>query len=523
MTKPTQFSRPTRRAFLGSGAAIAGLATTGTLLGLKPARAQQQRGGSIRVAKGHGNTSDTLDPATWTNGFTVAMTFGINGFLAKVGTDGSAEPDVAESWEATPDAKTWRFKIRQGMTFHSGKPVTLDDVIDSVNYHRGEDSKSAAGPLVAPIVEITKEGDDTVVFNLETGSADFPFVFTDYHMAICPSDGAGGIDWRSGDGCGPYRLVKFDPGVVATFERFENDWNQDRGFIQSVEMLSVVDVNARTTALTSGEVDAIDKLDLKTVSLLGRNSNIAIHSIAGPQYYSFAARADMSPLDNVNVRLALKHSIDRQELVDKILFGHGTVGNDQPIGPSYRFHNADVPQTTYDPDKAKFYLKEAGLDGLNVRLSAADAAFPGAVDAATLYQNSASKAGVTIDVNRVPNDGYWSDVWLKHEFCAVYWSGRPTEDQIFSTAFGGGAAWNDSFWQNARFDELLLTARAELDEAKRREMYGEMQQIVTQDGGTIIPMFANYAFATSKRVVHGEFASNFDQDGERWMERWSLA
>ncbi|WP_138933809.1 ABC transporter substrate-binding protein [Roseovarius arcticus] len=523
ITKPTKITGPTRRGFLGTTAAAVGLASAGTLLGLRPARAQQQRGGTLRVAKGHGQTGDTLDPATWTNGFEVALTFGLNGYLAKVGVDGSAEPDVAESWEASPDAKTWTFKIRPGMTFHSGKPVTLDDVIDSINYHRGEDSKSAAGPLVAPIIEITKDGEDTVVFELESGSADFPFVFTDYHMAICPSDGAGGIDWRSGDGCGPYRLVEFDPGVVARFERFEDDWNQDRGFIQSVEMLSIVDVNARTTALASGEVDAIDKLDLKTVALLGRNPEISIHSIPGPQYYSFAARADTPPLDDVNVRLALKHAIDRQELVDKILFGHGTVGNDQPIGLSYRFHNPDVPQTTYDPDKAKFYLKEAGLDRLTVRLSAADAAFPDAVNAATLYRNSAAKADITIDVNRVPNDGYWSDVWMKHEFSAVYWSGRPTEDQIFSTAFGGGAAWNDSFWANARFDELLVSARAELDEAKRREMYGEMQQIVAQDGGTVLPMFANWAFATSKRVVHGEFASNFDQDGERWMERWSLA
>lgn len=516
------FAQPTRRAFLGTSAAAAGLVSAATLLGTRPARAQQKRGGTIRVAKGHGNTGDTLDPATWTNGFTVALTYGMNGFLTKVGVDGSLEPDVAESWEATSDAKTWRFKIRSGMTFHSGKPVTADDVVASVNYHRSDDSTSVAKPLVAPIVEITKDGADTVVFALETGSADFPFVFTDYHMAICPSDGAGGIDWRSGDGCGPYRLVEFEPGVVARFERFQDDWNQERGFIENIEMLSIVDLNARTTSLASGDVDAIDKLDLKTVALLARNPSVSIHSIAGPQYYSFAARADTAPLDDVNVRLALKHAINRQELVDKILFGHGTVGNDQPIGPSYRFHNPDLTQTPYDPDKAKFYLKESGLDGMSVQLSAADAAFPGAVDAAVLYQNSASSAGITIDVKRVPNDGYWSDVWLKDPFCAVYWGGRPTEDQIFSTAYASDAAWNDSKWQNGRFDELLVSARAELDEDKRRAMYYEMQSLVSTDGGTILPMFANFVFATGKRVVHGDMASNYDQDGERWMERWSL-
>jgi len=514
----------TRRHFLQAGAAT-GLAVAGFSAGMapRPAFAQPKRGGTIRHAKGHGNTSDTLDPATWTNGFTVALPFGMHGFLTVVAPDGSLEASLAESWEATPDAKVWRFKIRKGVTFHSGKPLTLDDVIDSVNYHRGENSTSVAKPIVASIQNITKDGDDTVVFELEAGSADFPFVFTDYHMAICPSDGNGGIDWRSGDGCGPYKLVNFDPGVIAQLERFTDDWNQNRGWFDAVEMLSVVDLNARTTALVSGDVDMIDKLDLKTVGLLGRKPGVEINSIAGPQYYSFAARCDTAPFNDVNVRLALKHAINRQELVDKILFGHGTVGNDQPIGPSYRFYDGDIPQTAYDPDKAKFYLKEAGLDSLEVALSAADAAFPGAVDSAVLYQDEAAKAGIKLTVNRVPNDGYWSDVWLKHPFCAVYWGGRPTEDQIFTTAYASGAAWNDSYWDNAKFNELLVAARAELDETKRAGMYSEMQQIVSQDGGTVLPMFANFVFATNDKIAHGDMASNFDCDGERWMERWWFA
>ena len=101
--------------------------------------------------------------------------------------------------------------------------------------------------------------------------------------------------------------------------------------------------------------------------------------------------------------------------------------------------------------------------------------------------------------------------------------GRPTEDQIFSTAYASGAAWNDSSWSNARFDELLVQARAELNEDRRRAMYSEMQQLVSEDGGTVLPMFANFVFATNGKIAHGEFASNFDMDGERWMERWWFA
>jgi peptide/nickel transport system substrate-binding protein len=286
-------------------------------------------------------------------------------------------------------------------------------------------------------------------------------------------------------------------------------------------MLSLVDLNARTTALVSGQVDAIDKLDLKTVGLLGRKPGVNIKSVAGNQHYTFAMDCRAAPYDDVNVRLALKHGINREEMVSKILFGYGAVGNDHPIGRGQRFFNDELEQRTYDPDRAKSHLRKAGLDRLEVALSAADAAFPGAVDAAVLYRESTDDAGIDLTVDRVPNDGYWSDVWMTKPFCAVYWGGRPVEDQMFTTAYKCGASWNDAFWCNERFDKLLVEARAELDEDKRRDMYFEMQKLVNEDGGTVIPMFASYVFAVNDNVGHGEtFATNWDMDGERWMERW---
>jgi len=111
------------------------------------------------------------------------------------------------------------------------------------------------------------------------------------------------------------------------------------------------------------------------------------------------------------VRKALKYGINRQELVDKILFGHGAVANDTPIGPANQYFNTDMEQLAYDPDKAAFYLKEAGLDSVSIDLSASNAAFEGAVDAAQLYQASAGSAGININVVQEPADGYWSNVW----------------------------------------------------------------------------------------------------------------
>jgi peptide/nickel transport system substrate-binding protein len=286
-------------------------------------------------------------------------------------------------------------------------------------------------------------------------------------------------------------------------------------------MIVLFDQNARTTALTSGDVHAIDRLDLKTVGMMARRPDINISSIAGTQHYTFAMSSNQAPFDNNDVRLALKYAVNREELVEKILFGYGSLGNDVPIGQGQRYFNTELEQRQYDPDKAKWHLQQAGMDSLSVTLSAADAAYAGAVDAAVLYQNSAKQAGIDIKVIREANDGYWADVWRKKPFTAVYWGGRPVEDQMFSTAYACGGAWNDTFFCNDRFEELMVAARAELDDDKRRAMYFEMQQIVRDDGGAVIPMFANYVFGTSDKVGLPEvMASNWDMDGERWAERW---
>jgi peptide/nickel transport system substrate-binding protein len=487
------------------------------------ARAEPKRGGHLRAAIGHGQTTDTLNPATYENSFTTSMSFAIHGRLTEVAADGKLKPELAESWEASDDASVWRFKLRPGVTFHSGKEVTVEDVVQSINFHRGEDSTSAAGPIVAPIQDIATEGSDTVVFTLDGGNADFPFILSDYHLVICKAEGDS-IDWRSGDGCGSYKLKDFSPGVSFAVERHEGHWRDDVAWFDSAEVLAVVDQNARTSALVSGDVDVADRLDLKTVGLLARRPDIQINSVAGTQHYTFAMDTRAEPYSNNHVRLALKYGINRQELVDKILFGYGSVGNDHPIGQGQRFYNTELEQKAYDPDKAKYHLKQAGLDSVVVSLSAADAAFVGAVDAAVLYQSSASEAGINLTPVREPNDGYWSDVWMKKPFCAVYWSGRSVEDQMFSTAYKCGAAWNDSFWCNDRFDELMLKARSELDDDKRREMYFEMQALVSNEGGVVVPMFANYVFGNSTKIGHSDvMGSNWDVDGQRWIERWWMA
>ncbi len=156
-------------------------------------------------------------------------------------------------------------------------------------------------------------------------------------------------------------------------------------------------------------------------------------------------------------------------------------------------------------------------------LSAADAAFAGGVDAAVLYKESAAKCGIEINVIREPNDGYWSNVWMKKAWGMCFWSGRATEDWMFSTAYAEGVDRNDTFWTHDRFNKLLKQARAELDNAKRREMFYEMQQIVRDEGATVVMLFANDLHGLTTKLKFDKVAPNWEMDGNKCAERWWFA
>lgn len=514
-----------RRSFMGqtlvTGATLAG---AHSLAGAAFAQVTPKKGGTLKIGSRHGSTTDTIDPAHLENGFQIILTRAFANTLTEIDADSNLQPSLAEDWEASPDAKEWTFKLRKGVEFHNGKTLTAEDVIASINYHRSEDSTSSVRPLAEPIVDIVKIDDHTVKFVLSGGNADFPFNLDTPGFMILPAEPDGSLNWRAGIGTGGYKLENFKPGISATLVRNENFWRLDRAHVDKVEVYTLSDPSARSSALLTGDVHVIDHVELKTAALLGRRPGITIDETSGPLYYSFAMLSQTAPFDDVNVRRALKHGIDREEMLEKILFGHGTIGNDNPIGPSYRYHAADLEQNSYDPDKAKFYLKEAGLTNLTVDLSAADAAFTGAVDAAVLYQARAAEGDININVVREVDDGYWTDVWRKKPFCAVYWGGYATEDTVFSTGYHPSSSWNDTQWDDEKFNKLLIQARAELDENLRSEMYREMQTILRDDGGAVVPFFANNVMARSDQVQHsGKLSSQNTLDGGRIAERWWMS
>ena len=508
----------TRASALGLAAAIPSLVLTEEVRAAAP-----KRGGKLRQALPGGSGSDTLFGVLGGGGtHQVNTQWQLLNNLTEVTADGGVTGELAESWEGSADATRWVFKLRKGVEFHNGKSFEAQDVIDSINPHRGEDTKSTGKSLVAGVDELKADGKDTVVFELKTGNADFPFILTDYHFPIGPA-GSSAADWEKGVGTGPFILQAWDPGVRSAAKRNPNYFKEGKPYFDEVETLNVVDVTARTSALQTGEIDVMHDPDVRTLHHLEAEPGIVVHEVGGTRHFTYPMLMDSAPFDNVDVRMAFKYAIDREAILQTLLRGHGYLGNDHPIGKFQRYFASELPQRRYDLDKAKFHLKKAGHSSLDVALWASDV-YTGGVDSAILYKEHAAGAGINIEVKRVTTDGYWSEIWNNKPFCVSTWLGRPTEDGMFTLAFSAESSWNETHWNHERFEKRLLLARAELDQAKRHEIYVEMQTIVRDFGGLVCPVFANTIFATSDKVrVSDKFVALLTLDGDRNFERWSFA
>jgi peptide/nickel transport system substrate-binding protein len=479
-----------RRDFLGRATALGVTAAfANTLLSTAALAQGAKKGGALKMGLVGGESTNSLDPGQWLT--QVPQNFGLTWgetMIVQSPQDGSATPVLAESWEASPDAAEWRFKIRKGVTFHNGKDMTPDDVAQTFRRHSDEKTKSAALGVLTDIKEITVDGDN-VVFKLARGNADLPLLLTDYHLVIQPNGGMD--DPTAGIGTGPYKVEVNEPGVRHVSTKYDGYWRDDVGHVDSVEVIVMNDATARMSALQSGQVHIINRVEPKVVALLKRSPGVVIESVPSKGHYVFIMHCNTAPFDNWDLRMALKLAIDREQMVNQILQGHASLGNDFPINKSYALFPDGIEQRAYDPEKAAFHYKKSGHDG-PVLLRTSDVAFPGAVDAAQLFQQQAAKAGITLDIKREPGDGYWNEVWNKQPFCASYWGGRPTQDSMYSTAYITDADWNDTRFFNDKFDKLILSARAELDDKKRAEMYREAAMMVRDDGGLILPMFNDF-------------------------------
>lgn len=503
-----------RRQLIGRGAALslAGSFVQGNAL----AQATPKKGGTLRVGMEGGSPSDSLDPRTYADSIPIFFSLMFWNQLVEVDAKGNATPELAESWESKPGAAEWVFNIRKGISFTSGKTLDADDVIYSINLHRG-DTKSPARGILEPITEMRKLSSHQVQIRLKAGNADLPFVFSDYHLIIVP---AGTTDFTRPDGTGAYTLVDWQPGVRVTAKRKPGQyWKPGRGNFDAVEIRYIGDSSTRTQALITGQVDAVNRINPKTVGLLSKNPAIKISRTKGTgNRYGFVALLDNEPYRNHDVMLGLKFGIDRQKIIDNVFSGYATLGNDQTVGPADQFYNSALKPKPYDPERAKFHFKKAGFSGA-LELQVSEGCYSGATDSGVLFQESLKAAGVSMNIKRVSGDGYWDNVWMKAPFCSVFWGNRPTADLQVSLQFLSGGAWNDTRFSSPKMDKLVQDARVELNREKRREMYAEVQRIISEDAGMVCFGVGDQMDGCSTRLMGLEPHARYDMNDNRLAEK----
>jgi len=216
-------------------------------------------------------------------------------------------------------------------------------------------------------------------------------------------------------------------------------------------------------------------------------------------YTNLNMRLDMDPGSKRDFVEGMKYLVNREQIVKSVLRGLGEVGNDQPVSPANFYRNADLKPRAFDPDKAKFHFDKAGVLGQSIPVIASEAA-NSSIDMAMIIQASGAEIGLKLDVQRVPSDGYWDNYWLKAPIHFGNINPRPTPDILFSLLYSSQAPWNESQYKSEKFDKMLIEARGSLDQEKRRAIYDEMQVMIANEAGTIIPAYLSNVDATAAKL-----------------------
>ncbi|MEC3768740.1 MULTISPECIES: ABC transporter substrate-binding protein [Cupriavidus] len=442
-----------------------------------------KRGGRIRVAVATAAASDTLDPAKQSNQNDYVRCNMVYNGLTSLDRSLTPRAALAETFTTT-DAKTWVFTLRKGVTFHDGKALAPADVVYSIMRHKDPATASKAKVLAEQIESVKATGPNEVTVVLNSPNADLPVILGTFHFHIVKD---GTTDFSAGIGTGPYKIKEFKPGVRTLVVRNDAYWKPGKPHLDEIELVGIADDSARLNALLSGGMDLVAMVNPRSVSRVKGTPGYAIMTTQSGQYSDLIMRKDVGPGTNPDFILAMKYLLDRQQMRQTIALGNAVVGNDQPIDPTNRFYFKDLPQRPFDPEKAKFHLRKAGVSG-KVQVVTSPAALY-SVETALVMQQAAQRVGLELDIKRMPADGYWSNHWLNSHVGFGNVNPRPSADTIFTQFFKSDAPWNESRWKSPKFDQLLVAARGETDFAKRKQIYADMQTMVHDEAGIGIPLF----------------------------------
>jgi peptide/nickel transport system substrate-binding protein len=402
--------------------------------------------------------------------------------------------------EVTQDAPdVWTIKLRDGIQFHDGKPLTADDVVYSINRILNPDEGlfGSAGLASIDPKQIKKMDNLTVRLKLKQPDSTIGDQLGQYYNGIVP---VGYTRKGKQIGTGPYTLKSFTPGQQSVHEKNPNYWRTGEPHFDQVTVIDFPDPNAQVNALRSGQIDAMTDIPFGQIEV-AKQAGLTVLESQGGGWLPLCMAIDLAPFDDPLVRQAFRLMADREQLLQQVLSGHGRVANDL-YSPFDACFDTSLPQRQQDLEQAKSLLKQAGHENLSVELVTAPV-FQGIVEAAQVFAQQAKGAGVDVKVRKVDSGTFYGDNYLKWPFAQDFWATRAYLSQVAQGDLPN-SPFNETHWKPPQFVKLIQQARAELDDTKRAQILHDAQKMQYDEGGYIIQYFSNIIDAYSAKI--GGFA-----------------
>ena len=500
-------TRVTRRNLLKGAAAAGGLAALGPVAAAcggdeEPSADENgagtpNQGGDLMVGIVGGSAKDTADPHIGSYEPDIAIQYIMYEGLTMWDFDMNLQPLLAESFEPNADGSVWQFKLRDGVLWHDGSPVTADDVVFSMErIVDPADPKVASAALTGVGPGTIKKVDDlTVEFQLTTANVLLDENLAERSAKIIPV----GFDPMNPIGSGPFKMVDMKPGEQFKWEAFADYWDTPP-YVDTLTMIEFADDTARINALNAGQIQAMSQLPKSQAQVIEGTDGLALLNAETGGWRPFTMRIDVKPFDDVRVRQAFRLIVDRQQMIDQAYSGIGAVAND--MYARYDAGTPDLPQREQDIEQAKSLLKQAGYDGdLTVELVTSEGALGGdEVAAAQVFTEQAKAAGVTVKLKKVDAGVFYGEDYLTWPFAQDFWATRGFLAQA-SQGTMPDAPYNETHWDNAQWLALVQQAFKTVDDAERNALIAQAQEIEYNEGGYIVWAWRNQLDAYSETTT----------------------
>ncbi|AGT10598.1 ABC transporter substrate-binding protein [Paracoccus aminophilus] len=443
-------------------------------------------------------------------------------YLTFTDAENITHPSLLEKWEVSDDLKTWTLHLRRDISWHSGRPLTADDVVWNLrrvcdpaigssmlglftgylveDYDTGEKNADQSPRMASRLWSenaIEKVDDYTVRLNCAAPQIAVPEHLYHYPMFIAdPADG--GVFGPGANGTGPFEMVEYTVGKGAKYKARADYWGEGP-YLDTFEFVDLGDnPGASIAAMASRQVDGLSEADAVQINSMRNFPHVAVYEVQTTQTVVARMHPEIEQFKDKRVRQAMRLAVDRDKIIQTALLGAGTPAEDHHVAPTHPEYAA-LPKYGRDVEKARQLLAEAGYpDGFDFDMvTRPDPIWE--LNTAQVLAEQFKDIGVRINIKALPSAQYW-EVWKTTPFSLTAWGHRSLAIMTLSLAYRSNAAWNESNYANPELDKLLTEAEGILDPKERSKVMAKIEAIMQDDGPIVQPFWRIFSTVMDKKV-----------------------